>query len=67
VFFTAGGQSGFAACPPPETAQIRPISKLIGLDTERFQGVLNNYKKKKASAFDQMGYILLPRFSNALI
>ena len=29
VFFTVGGQSGFTACPPPGTAQIRQISKLI--------------------------------------
>ena len=29
VFFAVGGQSGFTACPPPGTAQIRQISKLI--------------------------------------
>ena len=29
VFLAVGGQSGFTACPPPGTAQIRQISKLI--------------------------------------
>ena len=29
VFFAVGVQSGFTACPPPGTAQIRQISKLI--------------------------------------
>ena len=33
-----------APCPPPVICQIRPASKLAGLNFDSLQGVLNSYK-----------------------